>query len=273
MKSYDLKELSTANKKVDKVTGKDLSSNDFNNTYKSKLDWYIANGSIGGITLTSSDLTAYTGTYSGLTSYYHGLIFAGLNNKTGLNNANATLNLNSLGAKPIYYKNQKIQSGEFPYRSVSLFLYVTWSAFNSGQGAWILIDDRDTTYTTATTEKSGLMGNDHVVNLNKVISDVQSLENHRHGRIKGDQIINSDGTVPFNPGPKNICTDDYGFIIWEDKNNHTHGNITSAGAIGSTEGQVVTTTTNGVLTTTDTVNLTASFTDGSTATYKILPGS
>lgn len=261
-KTYDLKELSTANRKVDKVSGKDLSSNDFNNTYKSKLDWYIANGSIGGITLTSSDLTAYTGTYSGLTSYYHGLIFAGLNNKTGLNNANATLNLNSLGAKPIYYKNQKIQSGEFPYRSVSLFLYVTWSAFNSGQGAWILIDDRDTTYTTATTEKSGLMGNAHVVNLNNVISDVQSLENHVHGNIKNNGAIGTTSGLFVVTGASGVLT-----------TSNQIGNLKNNGAIGTSAGQVVTTTTNGVLTTTSPVVLTASFTDGSTATYKILPGS
>jgi hypothetical protein len=56
-----------------------------------------------------------------------------LNNKNSANNISDNLNINNLGVKPIYDKNTFIQAEEFPYSSVSLFLYVNLTTFNNEQ--------------------------------------------------------------------------------------------------------------------------------------------
>lgn len=262
MKHYDLKELSTATRKVDKVTGKDLSSNDFNSTYKGKLDALIQNGPLPWLTLSSTDSTNYTSSWAAITSYTDGLLVIAYNNKNSLNNDNATLNINNLGAKPIYYKNRAIKSGEFPYRSVSLLLYTHWTAFNSGQGAWVMIDDRDTTYSDASTSSKGLMTANHVSLLNGAVSDLESLEQHGHGQINNAGKIGTTSGLFVVTGTGGVVT-----------TSNQIGNLKNNGAIGTTAGLFVVTGSNGVLTTSSGITLTATFTDGSTASYKILPGS
>lgn len=262
MKHYDLKELSTATRKVDKVTGKDLSSNDFTGTYKSKLDNLIQSGPLPWLTLSSTDSTNYTSSFYSITDYSTGLLVIAYNNKNSLNNDNATLNVNNLGAKPIYYKNRAIKSGEFPYRSVSLLLYTHWTAFNNGQGAWVMLDDRDTTYSEATTSSSGLMSKNHVSLLNGAVSDLESLEQHGHGQITNDGKIGSTSGLFVVTGTGGVVT-----------TSNQIGNLKNNGAIGTTSGLFVTTGNSGVLTTSSGVTLTATFTDGNTTNFKVLPGS
>ena len=262
MKHYDLKELSTATRKVDKVSGKDLSSNDFNSTYKTEIDNIINHGAISGVIITTTDATNYTGSYVTVTSLHHGLSVLLYNNTNSTNKANATLNINSLGAKPLYYKNRVIQAGELPYRSVCLAVYVHWTAFNNGQGAWVLVDDRDTTYPDASTSTKGLMTTEQVTSLNNALSELNSLENHVHGQITNDGKIGSTSGLFVVTGTGGVVT-----------TSNQIGNLKNNGAIGTTSGLFVTTGNSGVLTTSSGVTLTATFTDGNTTNFKVLPGS
>ena len=72
----------------------------------------------------------------------HGTIIAVYNN-TANNNASATLNVNGLGAKNIYYKNSAIPSGVFPKGSTCFLMYNTTVV--SG-GCWQMLEF-DTLYT------------------------------------------------------------------------------------------------------------------------------
>lgn len=116
------------------ITGKPIAN--------ASTEGIIKKGDMPYVLLQSSDAIAYTGTISNLTGYYSGLTFHGLNWKNATSGANATINLNSLGAKPIYYKGRAITSGELPYSSLCTFMYVgsDWSAFNGGNGCWLLVD-------------------------------------------------------------------------------------------------------------------------------------
>ncbi len=252
MKSYDLKELSTANKKVDKVKDMGLSSNDFNANYKNLLDEFLRNGTLPTIILTSSDNTAYTSSWAAITKYYNGLLVVGYNNKNAVNNANATLNINSLGAKPIYYKNRAIKAGEFPYRSVSLFLYTNWTAFNGGGGAWVLLDTPDTTYSA---DNSSLQLDGTTFGIKNSGVSEEKIKDYNVSRIKiADNAINLDkiDSSVFGTGSGTIA-----------EGNHTHN-------VGSTSGKVVVTGSGGSLTTNNVVVLTATFSDGNSANYKVL---
>lgn len=115
------------------------------NGLMSSTDKTILNGSraiLNGATDNASS-DEYKVTITGVT-LTGGTLIAVLNNRGLSNNDGATLNVNNLGAKPIYYRNRPIKQGEFPYRSLGLFLYSgAWTAFNNGDGAWILIDEGD----------------------------------------------------------------------------------------------------------------------------------
>ena len=107
---------------------------------KSKLD--SSRAILNGVTDNASS-DEYKVTITGVT-LTGGTLISVLNNRGISNNDGASLNVNNLGAKPIYYRNRPIKQGEFPYRSVGLFLYSgSWTAFNEGNGAWILIDEGD----------------------------------------------------------------------------------------------------------------------------------
>lgn len=77
----------------------------------------IGHGTLGGTT------SAYTVSITGVT-LTHGTIIA-LYNPIGNNSANATLNVNSLGAKPIYYQAGAIPLARFPSKTIGLFMYNT----------------------------------------------------------------------------------------------------------------------------------------------------
>ena len=216
-----------------------------------------------------------------------------MNNKTGANGEGATLNINGLGAKPIYYKNRAIQDGEFEYRSCSWFMYTTWAGFNNGNGAWILIDTPATTYELASASEDGLMSSTQYRQLS-------SLTSHGHGNItntgtmktyttpEGDIIPPGNAFIVTNSSAQLIPQTKIGNITLEGKigtaaNKFVYtntngvldvkdkiGNITTSGAIGSTSGQAVTTTNNGVLTTSSMNTVTATFADGTTSTFKVI---
>ena len=102
---------------------------------------------------TTSDFTV-TINKSGFDTLKHGMIITLLNYKAD-NVDNATLNVNNLGAKPIYYLNRKIKANEFPYKSLSLFMYSTWTSYENGTGVWIMITSPTVTeYDTVVTNNS-----------------------------------------------------------------------------------------------------------------------
>lgn len=99
-----------------------------------------------GFGTASGTTSAYTVSITGAT-LTHGTIIA-VYNAVGNNTASATLNVNSLGAKPIYYNASAITAGKYPNKSTCLFMYNT--TIVSG-GCWQMIysSDTNTTYTAA----------------------------------------------------------------------------------------------------------------------------
>lgn len=97
---------------------------------KQKLDksMAISAGNAGGTT------SAYTATLTGVT-LTHGTVIA-LYNAVGNNVANATLNVNSLGAKPIYYQAGAIPANRFPNKATGIFMYNTTIV---STGCWQMI--------------------------------------------------------------------------------------------------------------------------------------
>ena len=171
---------------------------------------YIGDGSA-----TSSDNLNYTVSITGV-QHTHGTLIAVLNNKSGDNQVGATLNVNNLGAKPIYYKNQTIRAGQFKYRSLSLFMYATWTAFNAGNGAWIMLDDLDTDTDTTYTANT----------------------------LKDPTAHNQAISTAANATQTSINT-----ALDTKLATHKHGQIENNGSIGTTSGKPIITTSNGVLTT------------------------
>lgn len=70
------------------------------------------------------------------------------NNVGAANGANATLKINSLEAKPIYYKGAAITAGRWPSKAISLFIYNT-TDLNTGCWSLVWSYGENTTYTNA----------------------------------------------------------------------------------------------------------------------------
>ena len=121
--------------KVDKETGKGLTTNDFTNQYKSLID------NSQSLRIASVDQTStrdqFTATIPNLTVNHSTIV--GLLNSKGYNNDNATLNVNNV-EKPIYVGNAPIRMYEWAFGRIGLFVYVTWTSINSGNGAWVLLN-------------------------------------------------------------------------------------------------------------------------------------
>ena len=121
--------------KVEKETGKTLSSNDFTNQYKGLLD-NSKTLRIAAINQ-SSTRDQFTATIDDLTVESRTII--GLLNSKGYNNDDATLNVNDV-EKPIYVGNAPIRMYEWAFGRIGLFVYVTWTSINNGNGAWVLLN-------------------------------------------------------------------------------------------------------------------------------------
>ena len=100
---------------------------------------------IAGYAVTAGTTSAYTATITGVT-LTHGTMIALRFNAT--NAKNATLNVNSLGAKPIYYKGAAITASRAPANAVMLLVYDTTQV---STGAWhcIYSYDANSTYSNA----------------------------------------------------------------------------------------------------------------------------
>lgn len=194
---------------------------------KAKMDksMVVGQANVGGTT------SAYTATITGVT-LTHGTIIA-LYNAVGANAASATLNVNSLGAKPIYYNSSAIPASRYPNKSVCLFMYNT-SIVSTGCWQLIYSYDSNNTYTAASATPtadtaSGAVGTsakyareDHV----HPKSSIYAESSHTHTK---SEI--SDFPTSMTP------------------TSHTHGNITNDGKIGTTANKPIITTTSGKLTT------------------------
>ena len=123
--------------KVVKETGKGLTSNDFSNGYRNFIDQSrtIRLNSTTNTSTTSKYVVTISGTDFNVA---HGTM-VGVLNVTGDNTDGATLNVNGSGDKPMYKDNAVITMGAFPNKSFKLFVYVTWSTINGGNGAWLMI--------------------------------------------------------------------------------------------------------------------------------------
>ena len=121
--------------KVVKETGKGLSTNDFTNQYKSLID------NSQSLRIAAVDQTStrdqFTATIPNLTVNHSTII--GLLNSKGYNNDNATLMVNDV-EKPVYVGNAPIRMYEWAFGRIGLFVYVTWTSINSGNGAWVLLN-------------------------------------------------------------------------------------------------------------------------------------
>ena len=92
-------------------------------------------------------------------------------------------------------------------------------------------------------------------------STTVALGNHAHGNFTADgRLADTEwwgGNFPVIIGETGELSGgyiDFAYINGAAASSHTHGNITNAGAIGSTSGQIVVTTTSGVLTTAATIS-------------------
>ena len=111
-------------------------------TDKSRFDKSMAVGQANAAGTTS----AYTATITGVTLTHGTLII--LYNAVGANAANATLNVNGLGAKPIYYNASAIPASRFPNKATCLLMYNT-SIVSTGCWQLIYSYDSNNTYTAA----------------------------------------------------------------------------------------------------------------------------
>ena len=126
---------------------------------------------IAGYAVTAGSTSAYTASITGAALNKGTLICVRFH---AANAANATLNLNSLGAKPIYYKGAAVPAGRAPVNSVVLLVYDTEMV--SG-GAWHMVYsyDSNTTYSKATASSDGLLSKEDFAKLAEV-----TLEEKRH---------------------------------------------------------------------------------------------
>lgn len=119
---------------------------------------------IAGYAVTAGSTSAYTASITGAALNKGTLICVRFH---AANAANATLNLNSLGAKPIYYKGAAVPAGRAPVNSVVLLVYDTEMV--SG-GAWHMVYsyDSNTTYSKATASSDGLLSKEDFAKLAEV---------------------------------------------------------------------------------------------------------
>lgn len=183
------------------------------------------NGTLGGTT------SAFTTTIKGV-NLTHGTVIA-CYNAVGANAANATLDVNGLGAKPIYYNASAIPASRFPNKATCLLMYNT-SLVSTGCWQLIYSYDSNSTYTAASATPtadtaSGAVGT----------SAKYAREDHVHPKSSIYAEASHSHT-------KSQITD---FPTSMTPTSHTHGNITNAGAIGSTANLPIITTTDGKLTT------------------------
>ena len=195
--------------KVDKVTGKGLSSNDFTDADKNKLDksLCVGFGTLGGTT------SKFTVSISGVT-LTHGTLIT-VYNAVGANAANATLNVNSLGEKPLYYNSTAIAASRLPNKSTVMLLYNT-SIVSTGCWQLVYSYDSNTTYTAESTATN--------IKMNGTQS-TGSLTTY----ARGDHVHPTDTSRAAS--------------------SHAHGNVTSDGKIGTTANLPVVTGTGGAVTT------------------------
>ena len=225
----------------DNITGLGIPASDTNTTYsavtqsanglaistdKAKLDKSMVVGFANAAGTTS----AYTATITGVT-LTHGTIIA-LYNAVGANAASATLNVNSLGAKPIYYNASAIPASRYPNKATCLFMYNT-SIVSTGVWQLIYSYDSNSTYTAASA--TPLMDGTAAVGT----ATKYAREDHVHPTDTSRAAASHSHT-------KSEITD---FPTSMTPASHAHGNITNAGAIGSTANLPVITTTSGKLTT------------------------
>ena len=117
-------------------------------TDKAKLDGSrnIVYASIDNATSTTSVLKA-TSTATGI-QLVGGTFVSLVYNTSKVNDEGASLDLNGLGAKPIYYKHRLLKQGELEYDGLYLMMYTTWATFDSS-GVWVILDtpSKELTYT------------------------------------------------------------------------------------------------------------------------------
>ena len=111
-------------------------------TDKTRVDNMYAK--IQGYSVTSGTSSAYTVTIAGATLTEGTMILVRFN---VANSTNATLDVNGLGSKPIYYKGAAISSGKAPANAVIALVYDTTQVTS---GAWHYVYSYDSTYSNAT---------------------------------------------------------------------------------------------------------------------------
>lgn len=143
---------------------------------------------IAGYATTAGTTSAYTATITGATLTAGTMIALRFN---AANAANATLNLNGLGAKPIYYKGAVISAGRAPANAVMLLVYDTTQVTS---GAWHLIYsyDSNTTYSPATQSAQGLMS---AADKTKLDGIAAGANNYVHPTTAGNKHIPAGGAT------------------------------------------------------------------------------
>lgn len=119
-----------------------IDHNDAHNVVNAGTGLGVCFGNAGG------SAAAFTTTVSFIKVLREGTVVALYNGVGAGNSASATLNVNELGALPIYYSGAAITSGKWPNKTVGLFVYNTKEVTT---GCWSMIYSygANTTYTNA----------------------------------------------------------------------------------------------------------------------------
>ncbi|MCB7306193.1 phage tail protein [Bariatricus massiliensis] len=163
------------------------------NTDKTRVDNLYKR--IAAFAVTTGTTSAYKASVPGAALVSGTMIILMFN---AANAANATLNVNGLGAKPIYYKGAAIPASRAPANAVIQLLYDTTQV---STGAWHLVYsyDSNTTYSLATASANGLLSKEDFAKLAKVsaaemdciagvTSDIQTQLNGKAASNHGNHV-------------------------------------------------------------------------------------
>ena len=209
---------------------------------KQKIDKSMVVGSAN----TSGTTSAYTATITGVT-LTHGTIIA-LYNAVGANAASATLNVNSLGAKPIYYNASAIPASRYPNKATCLFMYNT-SIVSTGCWQLIYSYDSNTTYSLTTLKDSNAHSNIGTA-ANASQADINTAVDTKISTLASQEDLDDivAGDVDLTGYVKDT---DSRLSDARTPTSHTHGNLQNDGSVGTSNNasKNVVTDANGKITT------------------------
>ena len=180
--------------KVSAVSGKTLTSNDFTNSYKNKLDGIETGAQVNTVTgIKGNNETTYRVGNINITKANIGL--SNVDNTADINKTVAAAINDSLGNNIALTYETKENA------IVSLTVNGKTITYTKGNGTTGTITTKDTTYNNATTVTSGLMSSSDKIRLNNIEDNANNYiltaatNSSLGGVITGANITNTNGTI------------------------------------------------------------------------------